>query len=72
MERSRSRTTFTIDGYLISATFADCKNTTALNHVKQILLSSFANHAAEHIPGDILAIHPKRSDNNGGGSTCVP
>ena len=72
MERSRSRTTFTIDGYQISATFADCRNTTALHHVKQILLSSFTNHAAEHLSGDILAIHPKRSDNNSGGSTCVP
>ena len=72
MERSRSRTTFTIDGYQISATFADCRNVTALHHVKQILLSSFANRTAEQISGDILAIHPKRSENNSGGSTCVP
>ena len=71
MERSRSRTTFTIDGYQITATFADCRNETAFNHVKQILLSSFTNHAAEHLSGDILAIHPKRSDNNSGGSTCA-
>lgn len=67
MERSKSRTTFIIDGYQISTTFADCRNATAINRVKQILLSSFANRAAEQFSGDILAIHPKRSDNNGGG-----
>ena len=46
MERTRELTTFAIDGYQISATFADSRNTTALGHVKQILLSSFANNAA--------------------------
>ena len=58
MERTRELTTFAIDGYQISATFADSRNTTALGHVKQILLSSFANNAAKHTHGDILAIHP--------------
>ena len=48
MERTRELTTFAIDGYQISATFADSRNTTALGHVKQILLSSFANNAAKH------------------------
>ena len=67
MERTRELTTFAIDGYQISATFADSRNTTALGHVKQILLSSFANNAAKHTHGDILAIHPNRSDNNSGG-----
>ena len=56
MERTRELTTFAIDGYQISATFADSRNTTALGHVKQILLSSFANNAAKHTHGDILAI----------------
>ena len=72
MERTRELTTFAIDGYQISATFADSRNTTALGHVKQILLSSFANNAAKHTHGDILAIHPNRSDNNRGGSPYVP
>jgi len=36
------------------------------------LLSSFANNAAKHTHGDILAIHPNRSDNNSGGSPYVP
>ena len=51
MERTRELTTFAIDGYQISATFADSRNTTALGHVKQILLSSFANNAAKHTHG---------------------
>ena len=50
MERTRELTTFAIDGYQISATFADSRNTTALGHVKQILLSSFANNAAKQRP----------------------
>ena len=62
MERTRELTTFAIDGYQISATFADSRNTTALGHVKQILLSSFANNAAKHTHGD----------NNSGGSPYVP
>ncbi len=72
MEHIRSRTTFAIDGYQISATFADSRNTAVLGHVKQILLSSFANNAARHTPGDILANHPNRSDNNSEGSPYVP
>lgn len=72
MEHTRSHTTFSVDGYQISATFADSRNTTVLGHVKQILLSSFANNAAKHTPGDILAIHPNRSNNNSGGSPYVP
>ena len=56
MDRTRQLTTFAIDGYQISATFADSRNTTALGHVKQILLSSFASNAAKHTPGDIGAI----------------
>lgn len=50
MERTRELTTFAIDGYQISATFADSRNTTALGHVKQILLSSFANNGRQAYP----------------------
>lgn len=46
MERTRELTTFAIDGYQISATFADSRNTTALGHVKQILLSCRASRAS--------------------------
>lgn len=72
MEHTRQLTTFAIDGYQISATFADSRNTAALGHVKQILLSSFANNAAKNTPRNILAIHPNRSDNNSGGSPYAP
>ena len=66
MEHTRQLTTFAIDGYQISATFSDSRNKTALGHVKQILLSSFANNAAKHTPGDSLALKAKLSDNNSG------
>ena len=59
MERTRELTTFAIDGYQISATFADSRNTTALGHVKQILLSSFANNAAKHTHGDKSSYLPR-------------
>ena len=72
MERTRELTTFAIDGYQISATFADSRNTTALGHVKQILLSSFANNAAKHTHGDILAGHPNAIDNSSGRIPDVP
>ena len=72
MQQRKQHTAFAVDGYAITASFADCKNAAALHHVKQILLSSFANNAAKHTHGDILAIHPNRSDNNSGGSPYVP
>lgn len=37
-----------------------------LGHVKQILLSSFANNLTDKTPGDILALKAKLSDNNSG------
>ena len=61
-----------VDGYAITASFADCKNAAALHHVKRILLSSFANNTAKNSSGDILAIPPEQRDNNSGGSPYVP
>lgn len=58
MEHTRQLTTFAIDGYQISATFADSRNTAALGHVKQILLSSFANNAAKNTPATSLQSTP--------------
>ena len=65
-------TAFAVDGYAITASFADCKNAAALHHVKQILLSSFANNTVKNSSGDILAIPPEQRDNNSGGSPYVP
>ena len=55
---------FSIDGYEISATFAEAKNTEAIGQVKQILLSSFAACAPSRRPGAILVKSPETRDNN--------
>ena len=72
MQQRKQHTAFAVDGYTIIASFADCKNAAALHHVKQILLSSFANNTAKNSSGDILAIPPEQRDNNSGGSPYVP
>ena len=72
MDHRKRRAVFAVDGYEISATFADSRSTAVLGHVKQILLSSFANNLTDKTPGDILAIHPNRSDNNSGDSPYAP
>ncbi len=68
----RRRATFAIDGYEISATFADGRNTAALGQVKQILLSAFVSSAHQNRAGGILAIHPEQRDNNSGDTPYVP
>lgn len=68
MEREKSGTQLVIDGYEITATFADNKNTEAIGQVKQILLSSFVARGARSRPKGILAIHPGQRDNIDGGS----
>ncbi|WP_312614413.1 hypothetical protein [Oscillibacter sp.] len=72
MQPIKRSTTFAIDGYEVSATFADSKNTAALSQVKQILLSSFANNPSNPHPGDILAIPTETRDNNSDDSHRVP
>lgn len=71
MSKTRTKTVFAIDGYEISATFAESRNPMALGQVKQILLSSFVGNTAKR-PGDILAISPKTRDNISGGTPHVP
>lgn len=63
---------FAIDGYEISATFADSRNPAAIGQVKQILLSSFASSAPKNKGGDILAITHEQRDNNDRGKPCAP
>ncbi|MGI6029676.1 MAG: hypothetical protein ACOX81_09775 [Candidatus Heteroscillospira sp.] len=72
MQPKKHNTTFAIDGYEISATFADSRNTAAIGQVKQILLSSFASSAPKNKGGDILAIIPAQRDNMNRGKPCVP
>lgn len=69
---TRRKALFAIDGYEISATFADSENPAALGQVKQILLSSFASNAPKNKAGGILAIHPGQRDNISGGTPYVP
>ncbi len=72
MQNTRRSATFAVDGYEVSATFADSKNTAALGQVKQILLSSFANNRSNPHPGDILAIPTETRDNNSSDSHHAP
>ena len=72
MQQRKRHTAFAVDGYAITTSFADCNNAAALHHVKQILLSSFANKTVKNSSGDILAIPPEQIDNNSGGSPYVP
>ena len=51
MQQRKQHTAFAVDGYAITASFADCKNAAALHHVKRILLSSFANNRGIIIVG---------------------
>ena len=72
MDYRKRRAVFTVDGYEISATFSGSRNTAVLGHVKQILLSSFANNLTDKTPVDRLALKTKLSDNNSGYSPYAP
>ena len=45
-ERAQLESSFTIDGYNISATFAENRNPAVSGQIKQILLSSFTSNAS--------------------------
>ena len=49
-------TTLTVNGYEVTATFAEARNAAITGHLKQILLASFAGNAA--VSGGILAAAP--------------
>lgn len=72
MQSARPGITFAIDGYEVSATFADSNNEAALGQVKQILLSSFVSHAPKMKSKGILDLSLEQRDNIGGGSHRVP
>lgn len=63
---------FAIDGFEISATFAETRNTAISGHLKQILLASFANSSPKSGSGDILVMPPEQRYNKDGGSHHVP
>ena len=68
----KANAVFAIDGFEISATFAESRNTAAIGQVKQILLSSFVAQTSSPRPGVILVKPSEQRDNNGGGSPYVP
>lgn len=51
-----------IDGREVFVRFATDKNTDAINHIKQILLSSYMGNTVKPQSGDILAICSKQED----------
>ncbi len=53
MPNERHSASFSIDGYEVSATFADAGNLTAISHAKQILLSAFIASTSA-LPAPIL------------------
>ena len=65
----KANAVFAIDGFEISATFAESQNTAA---IKQILLSSFVAQTSSPRPGVILVKPSEQRDNNGGGSPYAP
>lgn len=72
MQSQKQSASFFVDGYEVSATFADTGDSTTILHAKQILLSTFiASTSPTSIQG-ILAISPEQRDNNSGGNPHVP
>ena len=56
----KANAVFAIDGFEISATFAESQNTAAIGQIKQILLSSFVAQTSSTRPGVIL-VKPYRT-----------
>ena len=69
---SKANAGFAIDGFEVSATFAESQNAAAIGQVKQILLSSFAAQASPQASKGILAKPSKQRDNHSGGSPHAP
>ncbi len=61
-----------IDGHEISATFTEVKNETADRHIKQLLLSSFANQIPDRCNDDNLVIPSKKRYNRDSDRHYVP
>lgn len=72
MQGMKNSTVFAVDGYEVSATFANSRNTAAIGQVKQILLSSFASGAPRPQSKGILAIASEQRDNNSGSDPYAP
>lgn len=69
---STTKRNFSIDGYEISATFAETGNPTVIGQVKQILLSAFVASAPVSRFKGILDDPSEQRDNSSEGSPHVP
>lgn len=72
MPTTKQNACFLIDGYEVSATFAEVGNPTIIGQVKQILLSSFVSKAPVSQAKGILDDSDEQRDNNSGGNPHVP
>lgn len=72
MPNERQSASFSIDGYEVSATFANAGDPAAINHAKQILLSAFVASTSKPRSKGILAISPEQRDNIGEGNPYAP
>ncbi len=72
MPATRQNACFLIDGYEVSATFAEVGNPTIIGQVKQILLSSFVSRSPVYQAKGILDDHAEQRDNSSGSSPHVP
>lgn len=72
MQTMKRRTTFAIDGYEVSVTFAERSNTEAMAHVKNILLSAFASHTPEPRCKGTVDATPEVRYNNDRGKPYAP
>ena len=61
-------TSFSIDGYKVSATFASAGDLAAISHAKQILLPAFVANTSKPQFKGILAISSEQRDNIDGGN----
>lgn len=63
---------FRVDGYEISATFADSRNSDISRHLKHILLTSYAADTPKKRSGDILEVPAAQRYNDSGEGHRVP
>ena len=65
-------TAFCVDGYEISATFADNRNPDISRHLRHILLTSYAADTPQKRSGDILEVPAAQRYNDSGEGHHVP
>lgn len=68
----RNATTLKVDGYEISATFAETRNTAISGHLKQVLLSSYVAEGHKSETEGILDASPAQRYNKDGDRHHVP